>query len=455
MNFSIIQKSQLEGAMRIDPDYYQSEFIEMANMINQNRNAELRDLTVWIKKGIFDLSPDNYRDGGIPFIRTLGINDPLIDFSETVFLDRDTHQKNKTTTLFPGDLVFTKIGANIGKSAILPPTFNEYNFSQNVAGAKVRQDIIKSGYLLAYLLSKFGKGQIDRAQMISGQGKLELEDLRKLKIVITHDGIQQKINSLVILAQDLKNQSLRWYQEAEKFLLEELGLKNAFFEDELSCVVNYADVVNVNRIDAEYFQPKYQKLIEKIKGKEAETLGELVSMRKGFEPGSEAYQEEGKLFIRVSSVSKLGIEEKDQKYLSEELYQKLKKDYEPKLGDILVTKDATPGIAYVIKEPLEGIISGGILDLKVKDNIESEYLALCISSIVGQWQAQRDAGGSIIAHWKPEQVKNLIIPILPTEIQKEIAGLVRKSHEERKKSKELLEQAKREVEEMIEGGGEN
>ena len=58
-------------------------------------------------------------------------------------------------------------------------------------------------------------------------------------------------------------------------------------------------------------------------------LSDLVSMKKGFEPGSEAYQEDGKLFIRVSSVSKFGVEDKDQKYLSDDMYQKLKKDFEP------------------------------------------------------------------------------------------------------------------------------
>ena len=145
---------------------------------------------------------------------------------------------------------------------------------------------------------------------------------------------------------------------------------------------------------------------------------------------------------------------KGPKIFDRRIVSETKKDYEPKLGDILLTKDATPGIAYVVKESVEGIISGGILDLKVKENIESEYLALCISSIVGQWQAQRDAGGSIIAHWKPEQIRNLLIPVLPMEKQKEIAELVKKSHEARKKSKELLEEAKRRVEEMIEKGGE-
>jgi restriction endonuclease S subunit len=66
-------------------------------------------------------------------------------------------------------------------------------------------------------------------------------------------------------------------------------------------------------------------------------------------------------------------------------------------------------------------------------------------------QIERDAGGSVIVHWKPEQIKNLQVPILPKVTQQKIAGLVRQSHEARKKAKELLEQAKREVEKLIEG----
>jgi len=175
-------------------------------------------------------------------------------------------------------------------------------------------------------------------------------------------------------------------------------------------------------------------------------------MKKGVEPGAEAYQDEGKLFIRVSSLSKYGIEDKDQKYLGEELYQKLKNNHEPKVGEILLTKDATPGITYVVKEQIEGIISSGILRLKIKDKeIESEYLALCLNSILGQMQAERDGGGSIITHWKPEQIKNVLIPVLSKSTQQKIADLVKESHEARSKAKELLEEAKQKVESLIDG----
>ncbi|MFQ6063284.1 MAG: restriction endonuclease subunit S, partial [Methanosarcinales archaeon] len=143
--------------------------------------------------------------------------------------------------------------------------------------------------------------------------------------------------------------------------------------------------------------------------------------------------------------------EEDQKYISEELYQQLKNGYEPRVGDFLLTKDATPGIAYVIKEPIERIIASGILRLTINEGeINKEYLALCINSIIGKMQIERDGGGSVITHWRPEQIKKLQVPILPKETQQKIASFVQQSHEARRKAKELLEEAKRNVEEAIE-----
>ena len=37
-----------------------------------------------------------------------------------------------------------------------------------------------------------------------------------------------------------------------------------------------------------------------------------------------------------------------------------------------------------MEEPVEGIIAGGIIRLKLKEDIEGEYLALCINSIIGK-----------------------------------------------------------------------
>ncbi|MDZ4284816.1 MAG: hypothetical protein U1A28_03255, partial [Patescibacteria group bacterium] len=53
-----------------------------------------------------------------------------------------------------------------------------------------------------------------------------------------------------------------------------------------------------------------------------------------------------------------------------------------------------------------------------------------------------------------ETIKDILIPILPRAAQQKIAELVRQSHEARIKAKELLEEAKQKVEQLIEKGGE-
>jgi type I restriction enzyme, S subunit len=450
MTFSIIQKSQLEKMGRIDADYYQPKYLKLEKKLLYIPTDRMADISTSIVNfGAYSLC--NYivwQESGIPYLNVENIKEGYIDFENVKYIDEKVNEILNKSKVKEGQVILPMAGT-IGNSAIAYKVPVKINSNQATAKITLKQNI-SPFYVTAFLNSYYGKMQIIREILSSVQPNIFLWQIKNFRIPVATKKKQAEIEKLWIKGLDELESSKKIYQQAEELLLKELGLENVIFEDRLSCVINYSDVVFNNRMDAEYFQPKYQKLIEKIKSQNAKSLGDLVSMKKGFEPGSEAYQEEGKLFIRVSSVSKLGIEEKDQKYLSDDLYRELKKNYEPKLGDILLTKDATPGIAYVIKEPLEGIISGGILDLKVKENIKSEYLALCISSIVGRWQAQRDAGGSTIAHWKPEQIRNLLIPILPMDKQKEIVEMVRKSHEARKKSKELLEEAKRKVEEMIE-----
>jgi type I restriction enzyme, S subunit len=118
----------------------------------------------------------------------------------------------------------------------------------------------------------------------------------------------------------------------------------------------------------------------------------------------------------------------------------------------LLSKDATPGMAYFLnEEPQKMIVSGGILRLKIDNKqVLPEYLALVLNSVIIQKQIERDAGGSIINHWRPDQVKATLIPVLKNDKQEEIKALIEKSFNDRKLSKSLLKIAKRGVEMAIE-----
>lgn len=65
-------------------------------------------------------------------------------------------------------------------------------------------------------------------------------------------------------------------------------------------------------------------------------------------------------------------------------------------------------------------------------------------------QAERDAGGSIILHWRISEIENVIVPVVNMTIQTQITFLVRESFTLKAESERLLATAKRAVEIAIE-----
>ncbi len=208
------------------------------------------------------------------------------------------------------------------------------------------------------------------------------------------------------------------------------------------------------RLDAEYYQLKYEQVVNKVKSKPYDVLSNIVDIKKSIEPGSKNYVEKGLPFMRVADLSKNGLSE-PQKFISEHFVQANKdkiRDLKPKKGTILFSKDGTVGIAYHLRQDYNGITSGAILHLNVKDEnrIIPEYLTLALNSKIVQMQAERDAGGSIILHWRSSEIENVVVPIIDYKKQQQIANLIEESFALKKQSKHLLEVAKKAVEIAIE-----
>jgi len=450
--FSIVKLSELEGAKRLDAEYYRPEYLEIDQKIKRLKHFQFNQIISSFSSGK-NLPQIECCKDKIAYIRTQNVRPILIDKEGLTCINP---QVKNPPLLEEGDLVFVRVGEGVGNSSIITSEWANSSYSDNVIRIKIRY--LDPYFVIVFLNSNVGKKYLERVKKGSARSLISKENINLIKIFEPLPKIAQYCRDTIREAQTLIANSESIYSQAENLLLEELGLKDFKPKYEKTYTAKLSDAFSAHRIDAEYFQPAYEEIIEKLRENniELQPLRKFIlSIQKGIEPGSENYRDEGKPFIRVSNLSKYGFTDRDQKYLSEELYQQLRETYEPKQGDFLLTKDATPGIAYVVKEQIEGIISSGILRLQINDNeINKEYLALCINSIVGKMQVERDCGGSVILHWKPEQVKRLQIPILPLSIQQEIASLVQQSHEARRKAKELLELAKRAVEIAIEEGEE-
>ena len=372
-----------------------------------------------------------------------------ISVSDIKFLSSLQNQEILRSQLKKDDVLLTITGVSYGKSAVVTDEFIGANINQHSVKMTVRN--ISSYFLSTFLNCKYGYSQSTRHIVGVTRPALDYSAIKSFLIPDLDRNFQKIIASYCCQAEKSREDSTQRYNEAQTLLLSELGLVAWQPKQQLTFVKNFSDTERAGRIDADYFQPKYDDIVNAIREYPGgwDTLGNLATLKKCVEVGSKEYLETGIPFVRVSNLSPFEITQ--EKYISEELYTELT-EHQPKQGEILLSKDATPGIAHYLREPPEKMIpAGGILRLKSKtDKIENEYLTLVLNSILTQEQINRDVGGSVILHWRPDQVAGTVIPILSQEKQIEIQEKVLESFSLRNQAKDLLEHAKRAVEIAIE-----
>jgi len=239
-------------------------------------------------------------------------------------------------------------------------------------------------------------------------------------------------------------------------------LSNSFRDSEDIYAIKYSEIEEQaeKRIDVEYYTPEQKHNIRTIvnlkrnKNWKIVKLGEITQIKKGIEIGSEAYKTEGIPYIRVQNLSEIGFSENNLTYLDNNLYETLK-SFNPQPKEILYSKDATVGIAYLVEssEFLENkfITSGGIVRIKIKNEKEviPEFLIAILNSDTCKLQAVRESIGGVIKHLSIQKIKEILIPLPPMDYQQKIAKSIENSYKLRKESKTSLNEAKQKIIEII------
>ena len=371
----------------------------------------------------------------------------VLNLSEYITIDKIIADSFLTRSkILNNDVVFSYTGEY--RRALVMQEIQQFQLGPNICRIRPINKLINPYFLSVFLNSKIGQIILDKEKTLSAQPTVAMSRIRKIPLPIFPDTFQSQIESIVKSAHAKLEESKSLYSQAEDLLLGELGLKDWRPKNTFHTTKKFSDFAQSGRLDAEYYQPKYDDLFERLSCLNCKRLGKIVSIKKSFDPGSDAYQETGIPFIRVSDISKDGIE-KTELHLSPIDFDI--PELKPKKDTILFSKDGSIGIAYKVQSDLNVFTSGALLHLVTTDSsILPDYLTLVLNSVVVKLQAERDSNGAIIQHWKPSDIENVIIPILPEQIQTKIASLIQQSFECKAQSKQLLEDAKRMVEEEIE-----
>lgn len=446
MQLSIVNRSKLNLESRLDSEYYKPQALAAETRVVSGPH--------WLSGKLFDVcsgpfgstvTTDKYDPTtNLRYIRGKDVYNFFIDDSDPVNIQKPLFDKLTQYHLKPLDILVTVVGMNFGKSAVVFSDDCPSIFS--CKSSLIRNVKINPFYLIAYFSCKYGYALIRRGQRGAAQPGINLFDLQNIPVPIVSDDFQGAIEKLVLEARKIKKESGKQYTQAEQLLLSELGLQDWRPTPALAYTRNYSQATRARRMDAEHFRPKYQEMSDRLPASlRLDRLGRLTTYTKGIEVGSPAYTDSGMPFWRVSNLTKRGLDDGNVNFIGDELYDFLRSSYEPQQGEMLLSKDATPGLAYYLEQPMKGIVSSGILRLSLVDDIPPHYLELALNSLFVQLQIEQDAGGSIIKHWKPSEVRKTLIPRLPPARENEIATLVQQSHAARREAKDILDKAKRAV----------
>ena len=439
--------------MRLDSEYHLKVFesIDRFKRLNSSRFCKFSDYGLSIDCSAFYPGIEQfYGTGNNPLIRVQNIKDGIIDYESCELLPELSSDYKTLKWVQEGDIVITK-GGTIGYAGYVT---KKALASRDLIFIKSSQiDPNTSKFLYLYFSTDFAFKQLIRSSSQCAQPHLTITLVKDFDILKVTNIFIRLVAQVYDSSLEKLNKSKRLYAEAEDILLSELGLKDWQPNNNLVNIKQLkGSFLTSGRLDAEYYQSKYDDLFSQLSKYECDTIKGIAHIKKSVEPGSEAYRDEGIPFVRVSDVTKFGIYDTSI-FLSPNDFNLL--ELQPKKDSILLSKDGSVGIAYKVEKDMDCITSGALLHLSIfNEEYNPDYLTLVLNSIVVQMQAERDSNGAIIQHWKPSEIEQVIIPKLPKPIQDTISAKIQESFALKAESKRLLEEAKIMVEKEIEKGGE-
>lgn len=448
VKFSIVRLKEIEQSVlgnRMDAEFYLPIYLHSDSAIERKGFHLLKDITSKIDVGHVGSMVDEYEEDGVWLLQTQNVKEFFLNSSRKVFINRKFHEFLRKSKVRKHDILIARSGSFGTASMYLED--GEIN-SADIIIIKILEKLINPYYLLSFLNSKYGKNQLMRFASGGVQGHVNLTILETFKVCNIKNEAQELIADAVIKSYSNIKKSEFLYRQAEFILLSELGLTNWKPKHQLSFVRNFSEAEESGRMDAEYYQPKYDEIENAIKG----YSGGYSFIKEEFGQNKKSFINDKKQlyqYVEIGSVNITNGEIMPDELAGEELPANAKILLEK--DDIVISKVRTYRGAITIIEEDGYIGSGAFTVLQGKHGrINKEtLLAFLHSKPILNWTLKPNTGTSypVITD---EDILNLPVPLIPNLIQEEIRQKVSESFTLRRQSKHLLECAKRAVEIAIE-----
>lgn len=451
---SEVNISKLEFSRRIDAEYYRKSLLEFENRIilsNHTSLCEVAGFLIGPFGSAYDTSNyttlSNYR-----YVRGQDVKPFILKDDEPRFIERCDFERLSKYSLKEQDIMVSVVGtlgnACLVRSKDLPAIFS-------CKSTVIRTKKLNPYFLIAYLNSKYGSQLLLRKERGAIQKGLNLDDLKSLIVPVFSDILQSAVQKSICNAYNMLDNSKLAYSQAEQILLDELGMADFKPSIEKVEIKNFSDSFGLSgRLDAEFYQPFYDKYENTIKKSGYELAEDICSdINYGTVPTS-PYTEDGSgvPYIKGMNIKNALVDDSNLDRIVNTI--NLPSKYYTKRGDIIISQMGTVADCGVVTEEQENwVFASFTIRLRLKKNVEYNpyFIGLYIQLLAKPYYFYRYiAQASVRQNTDLPTVRKMIIPKLSIEKQNLIATKIQESFSLQKKSKELLERATQAVEMAIE-----
>jgi restriction endonuclease S subunit len=433
---------------RLDAEFYQPSYLEIDNMLSAIGCFPLNQISNKIDVGFVGRMTKHYCNTGVPLIQTQNIDEFFVKLENPIYIDLEFHVFLKKSQISKGDLLIARSGS-FGKACVYYG--DDIINSSDIIIVKVNDNKYNTNFLSAFLNSKYGSNQLNRFASGGLQGHVNLTILGFLKVPEIDNVQQIRISTIIENAYSLKIKSQSLYYKASKLLENELNLDNIQSLTHTKYTTTFHDIVWGGRFDSDYFRPFYVNLktqIRNYKNNYEFLLTNIKSIKPNIDPNK--FPNSDFKYIELSDInSSLGTIISNKSVTGLLAPSRAKRLVSN--GDILASSVVgSIDKSAIVSEKEDGFLaSTGFFQFR-SSYYSPEYLLLLVRSKLVREQLMQESTGGILSAVPDINLNNIIIPKIPLALQDEITRLVSESHIANRESLRLLDQAKTEVETIIE-----
>lgn len=177
------------------------------------QTTKLKEVCEKVTVGFVGSMAHEYRENGIPFLRSQNITPYRVNFDNLKYIDDKFHEKIRKSALRPGDVAVVRTGYP-GTACVIPRNLSISNCSDLVIIRPGRQ--LNPHFLCAIFNSTFGRDLVGGNLVGAAQQHFNITVAKELKLQLPPRHIQDKISAILSAYDDLIENNKRRIALLEK-----------------------------------------------------------------------------------------------------------------------------------------------------------------------------------------------------------------------------------------------